>query len=814
VNALISHLRYTIRLLLRSPGFTITTVLIMGLGIGANTAIFSVVHAVLLQSLPYPESGRLFTLSETNPVFPEMSVAYPNYLDWRASQHSFEDLSAYRLDDFNLTGSGEPERIRGAFVTASYFRVLGLGPRLGRTFAESDDRIGGANVVVLGERFWRSRFGADPKVIGRTLVLNDIGYEVIGVAPAQLTNPERVDIYAPFGFYADRPYLTDRDDHPGLVCIGRLRQGVSVEEAAADLAVISKNLESRYPDTNAGDRIKLTSLLEGTVGQYRMTLFLLLAVVSLVLLIACANVANLVLGRAIARQKELALRAALGASRGRIIAQLLTESILLALVGGALGLIFACWSTDAIIALAPHEKIRFQQIQVNGSVLLFTAVVTLGSGLLFGFWPTSKLSRTDLNKALENAGGHGSTVGGGRLRSQGLLVVSQVALASVLLVSAGLLIQSLQTLQKAPLGFDPHHLLTAGIKLSGAKYGTERGQPAKIAEMAAFYDQLLERIQNLPGTEAAALSTNPPFNGSDWQIDFAIAGRPDPKAAEEPSAECASVSPDYFRAMRIQLLRGRAFNAEDRIGKPPVAIIDESLANRFFPDQDPIGQQIRDNVHSGESVRYTIVGIVGTVRHDDPGELPKFAQLYLPVSQRPDLQMTILFRTGSDPLTLLPTVRQAVQSLNADLPVFDARTKDSQLATKLATQRLSVILVSLFSVLALILAAVGLYGVLAYSIVQRTREIGIRIALGAQSRNILGSIIRQAFKIVGVGLAIGMAGAIGLTRLIQSMLYGVSGTDPVALLTAVGILGLAAFLACLVPALRATRIDPITALRE
>lgn len=783
----------------------------MGLGIGANTAIFSVVHAVLLQSLPYPDPGRLFMLTETNPAFPKMSVAYPNYLDWRASQHSFEDLSVYRLDDFNLTGSGEPERIRGAFVTASYFRVLGLGPKLGRTFAESDDRTGGANVVVLGEGFWRSRFGADPKVIGQTLVLNDISYEVIGVGAAELTNPERVDIYVPFGFYADRPYLNNRDDHPGLYCIGRLKPGVSTEQAAANLAVISKNLESRYPETNSGSAIKLESLLDDTVSRYRTTLLVLLGVVGLVLLIACANIANLLLGRAIARQREIALRAALGASRGRIIAQLLTESVLLAVLGGALGLIFAAWSTDAIVALAPHDVARFRQIHVNGPVLLFTAIVTLGSGLLFGLWPAWKISGADIGMALEDTGGRGSTAA--RQRSQGLLVICQVALASLLLVAAGSLIQSYQALNSVPLGFNPNHLLTVGIKLPGSKYRNEPGQSANIKPMVDFYDLLLEKIHALPGTDAVALNTNLPFTGSDSQMGFVVVGHPEPKPGQEPSAEYASVSPDYFRTMGIPLLHGRIFNTEDRIDSTPVVVIDEGFANRLFPGEDPLGKQLGDTIQSREHVRYTIVGVVRTVRHNELDEQP-YAQLYMPVAQKPDLQTTILLHTQGDPLGLLAVVRQTVRSVNPDLPIFDAKTMESRVADRLATQRLSVILVSLFSLLALVLAAVGLYGVLAYSIAQRTREIGVRMALGAQSQNILGSVIRQGFKIVGIGLASGIVGAIGLTRLIQSMLYGVSGTDPVALLTAVGILGLAAFLACLVPALRATRIDPITALRE
>ena len=814
MRSLISHLRYTIRLLLKSPGFTITTILIMGLAIGANTAIFSLVDAVLLQSLPYPDPGRLVALSEASPVYPKISLDYPDYLDWRSNQHSFEDIAVFRSDSFNLTGSGNPERVRGAFVTASYFRVLGVGPVIGRTFAEADDQSGGAGVVLLSDRFWRNRFGADPKIFGRTLVLNDVSYEVIGIAPSQIMNPENMDVYVPIGHYLNRTQLMDRGRHPGLRCIGRLKPGVSVQAAAADFRVIARSLALQHPDTNTSISTEAIPLLDDVVGQYRMTLYLLLAVVGLVLLIGCANVANLLLGRAIVRQREISLRAALGASRGRLVSQLLFESVVLAVLGGGVGLFLAQTSLDAIIALAPHDVARFEHIHLNGIVLLFTTAITLGSGLVFGLWPALKTSRVNLRETLEAAGGRGTTAGAGRQRSQGMLVIGQVALASLLLVGSSLLIQSFQQLQKVPLGFDPHNLLTVGIKLSSANYQGEADQTANTAKIAAFYESLLERIRSIPGAEVSALGSNSPFNGNNYSTDFGVVGQPEPRLGEEPSAEYASVSPDYFRTLKIQVIRGRTFDAEDRVGKTPVVIIDEKLANRCFPGRDPIGQQLAEDAHKADSVKYTIVGMVRTVRHDDLASQPKLAELYFPISQRPELLMTILLRAKGDPQGLVSAVREAVQSVDPNLPVFNIRTMEDQLSNELVTQRLSVVLVSLFSILALLLAAVGLYGVLAYSIAQRTREIGIRMALGAESGSILSLVVRQGLVIVGIGLAVGILGSMILTHLIQSLLYDVSGADPIALLTAVGVLGLAAFLACLVPALRAIRIDPMVALRE
>jgi putative ABC transport system permease protein len=813
MRSLISHLRYTVRLLLKSPGFTITTVLIMGLAIGANTAIFSLVDAVLLQSLPYPDPGRLVALSEMSPLYPKISLDYPDYLDWRTNQHSLHDIAAFRRDSFNLTGSGNPERVSGAFVTASYFRVLEVGPTIGRTFAETDDRSGGAGVILLSDRFWRNRFGADPKIIGRTLVLNDVSYQVIGIAPPQIMNPENTDVFLPMGHYLDPTQLMDRGRHPGLRCIGRLKPGVSVQAAAAEFKVIARSLELRYPVTNTNISAEAVPLLEEVVGQYRMTLYLLLAVVGLVLLIGCANVANLLLGRAIVRQREISLRAALGASRGRLVSQLLFESVVLAVLGGVVGLLLAQTSLDAIIALAPHDVGRFEHIHLNGVVLLFTTLITLSSGLVFGLWPAWKTSRVNLRETLDAAGGRGTTAGTARQRSQGMLVIGQVALASLLLVGSSLLIQSFQELQKVPLGFDPHNLLTVEIKLSSSNQG-EADRTVNTAKMAAFYDSLLQRIKSIPGAEVSALGSNAPFNGTNYSTDFGVVGQPEPRLGEEPSAEYASVSPDYFRTLKIQVIRGRTFDAEDRAGKTPVVIIDEKLANRCFPGQDPIGHQLAEDAHKADSVKYTIVGMVRTVRHDDLASQPKLAELYFPVSQRPELQMTILIRAKGDPQGLVSAVREAVQSVDPNLPVFNIKTMENHLSNELVTQRLSVVLVSLFSILALLLAAVGLYGVLAYSIAQRTREIGIRIALGAESGSILNLVVRQGLIIVGAGLAAGILGSLILTRLIQGLLYGVSGTDPIALLTAIGVLALAALLACLVPAVRAIRIDPMIALRE
>jgi len=809
----LTDLRYAARALLKNPGFTLTAVLTLAIGIGSTAAIFSVVYAVLLKPLPYPDASRLLLLSETRPNFGEMSLSYPNYLDWRANQNSFEDISACRRDIFNLATDNGPQHLVGAFVTASYFQVMALPPELGRTFDESADRWGSSYVVVLSDGLWRRSFGADPRIIGRSLILNNLSYEVIGVASKDLSDPAQVDVYVSFGPFADRPYLTNRDDHPGIRAIGRLKPGVSVGQAISDLDVICRNLEKLYPDTNSGHRATAIPLLDHSVADYRSTLWLLLGVVGVVLVIACANVASLLLARAVERRDEIALRAALGASRSRIILQLLTESVLLALVGGALGLLFTLWSMDTIIALCPGDLPRLNHIGVNGFILAFVLLVSIGTGILFGLLPAWKISRTDVNTTLKEGDARGSAAPD-RFRSQRILVVAQVALTTVLLVGSGLLIQSFQRLQTASLGFNPHQMLTAQIKVAGLKYRETSDESVRTGELTALFDRILAAIQPLPGVSTAALTTVAPFSNEDDEEFFTIKGRPDPKPGEEPSTNFKAVTPDFFRTMEIQILRGRAFNAEDTLGSAPVIVVDQDFVNRFFPNQDPIGQQISFLDSSKPRELTTIVGVVPRAVQDKVGAEPHFAQVYVPFPQNPGLVVGLLLRAQGNPLSLTDAIKKAVSSVDSRLPVFRVRTMDTAIAESMGTQHLSVVLVGLFAIVSLVLASIGLYGTLAYSVVIRTRELGIRLALGAQRVRVSRLVLREAMLLVGLGLAIGLALAFGLGHLLTIFLYDIGPNDPRTLCIVTVVLGLVGLLAGYLPARRATGIDPIAALRE
>jgi putative ABC transport system permease protein len=803
-------LKFALRQLGKSPGFTFVVVLTLAVGIGINVAMYSIIHAVLLSELPFPEADRLVAISEAwrDNVSP---TSYPDYLDWKAAQHSFDEIAVSRRDDFNMTGNGEPERFSGLFVTASYFRVLKVPPMLGRTFLDEEDSVAGVNPVVLSEHLWRSRFGADPNIVGRKLSLNTISCEVIGVAAESLSiirNPEtarnsqgarNADLYAPFGFYADRPYMHTRRDHLGFYGIARLKHDVSIERARAELKVIARNLEIKYPDSNTDVSVAVSPLQDSVVGTYRSMLWLLEAAVGLVLLITCANIANLLLVRGAAREKEIAMRAALGASRGRLIRQLLSESVVLAFFGGALGCLLAFWSKDLIMFLSPHDFPRLQEIRVDLSVLAFSAIITLATSLIFGFAPAWRLSNTEFTTLSKWVGGSHPE------RSLGFVIVGQVAFVCVLLITAGLLTKTFRALQEEPLGFNPDHLLTVGIKLPSLKYND--------AAQAAFHQHLLEKVEPLPGVASVAIDDDVPFSGFRHEENFTVTGQPEPRPGEQPSAETHCVSPDYFKTMGIPILRGRIFGRDDVLGKPLVIVIDEYLARTFFPHQDPIGQKLSQERLDKTKVRYTIVGVVPSVRHGEPGIAPKVPQIYWPAAQGSWLQTTLLVRTAGDPRALLPSVRAAVHAIDPQVPFFAVRTMDDAIAASIATQRSSATLVGGFSILALFLAALGLYGVLAYSVTRRTREIGIRIALGSPRAKICGLIVRQGMIMVALGIFAGVIISVACSPLVRHFVYGVTPHDPVMIIGVATLLVAIAILACWLPAWRAMNVDPMEALR-
>ena len=804
-------LKFALRQLRKSPGFTLVVILTLAVGIGINVAMYSVIHAVLLSELPFPEADRLVAISEAwrDNISP---TSYPDYLDWRGAQHSFEEIAVARRDDFNMTGSGEPERFSGLFVTASYFRVLNVPTKLGRTFFDEEDSVAGVNPVVLSEHLWRTHFAADPTILGRKLILNTISCEVVGVAAVDLSiirNPEtarnsqgarNADLYAPFGFYAARPYMHDRNSRLGFYSIGRLKQGVSIDQARADLKLIARNLETKYPDSNTGVTVAVSPLQDSVVGKYRSMLWLLEAAVALVLLITCANIANLLLVRAAAREKEIVVRAALGASRGRLIRQLLIESVLLAFFGGALGWLLALWSKDLIMFLSPYDFPRLQEVRVDLSVLAFSAIVTLATSLVSGFAPAWRLSKTEFTTISKSAGGSHPE------RSLGSLIVGQVAFVCVLLITAGLLTRTFRALENEPLGFNPDHLLTVGLKLPSLKYGD-------TARQAAFYQRLLEKVEALPGVTTAATDDDVPFSGFRHEENFTVTGQPEPRHGEEPTAETHCVSADYFKTMAIPVLRGRVFGPDDVLGKPPVIVIDEYLARTFFPNQDPIGRQLSQERLDKTKVRYTIVGIVPSVRHGEPGIAPKIPQIYWPAAQFPSLQETLLVRSAGDPRALLPSIPGAVHAIDPQLPVFATRTMDEAIAASIATQRSSATLVGGFSILAVFLAALGLYGVLAYSVTRRTREIGIRIALGSPRAKICGLIVRQGMIMVVLGIFAGVIVSLGCGPLMRHFVYGVTPHDPATIVGVTALLAAIATFACWLPARRAMRVDPMVALR-
>jgi predicted permease len=801
-------LRYGFRTLRKTPGFTAVAMLALALGIGANTAIFSVVNGVLLRPLAYPDPGRLLMIFETTPEFRQYAVAYPNFLDWRRESRSFTDLGAFRGDDFNFTGAGEPEQVSGEYVSASLFPVLGVTPFLGRNFLPEEDRQGAACAVMLSYGFWKRRFGADPNILGRILTLNAVSCAVAGVLPRDFRLRGEARVYVPIEQW-NSVELRTRESHPGLRVIGRLKPGVTIEAAQAEIAPICNGLARQYPTTNAGHGAKVVRMKDDMVRYIRPTLLLLVGAVGFVLIIACANVANLLLARSTARKREFAIRAALGADRGRVVRQLLTESVLLSLGGAMIGLLLARWGTSLVLAAAPGSLPRAEEIGIDPYVLLFTLVVSTVTGVLFGLAPAFHGANANPQESLKE-GARGS--GGGRHRVEGVFVAVEIGLAVILLAGAGLMMQSVWRLWQVKPGFNTRNILTTQVALS----------PRVMASPPAIrlaYQQVLGRVAAIPGVQSAAITALVPLSESDSESPFWPGTGPQPPQDRLTSAMFYIVTPDYPRVMQIPLRRGRFFTDRDNLASPPVAVIDEVLARHIFPGQDPVGRQISIMLLGPVQ----IVGVAGHVKHwgldsDDTAKIRD--QIYFPVLQVPDQFMsegvaglTLALRTGPEPLSLVSAVRAQVAGPTQDQPIYAVRTMEQIISRSLAERRFTLLMLIIFAATALLLAAVGIHSVMSYAVTRRTHELGIRAALGAWRREIVGLVLRQGMRLAAIGMAGGLVGAVVLTRLMAGMLYGVRPADPATLAAVTLLLGGIALLACYIPARRATAVDPVVALR-
>jgi putative ABC transport system permease protein len=797
---MLNDFRYALRQLIKAPSFTIVAILTLALGIGACTAIFSVVNTVLLRPLDFPDPDRIVLIRETQlPQFPEFSVAPPNYIDWEKQAKSFEFLAASSVARLNLTGDGEPQQLTAVRATAHYFDVYGVKPILGRLLLPEEDAQGKNHVVVLNYPFWQRVFGGARDVVGRTIQLNGEPYSVVGVAPTDWT-ANKVDLWTPMAFKPEDVANNARGGHYINVA-GRLKPGVTVAQAKSELELIASQLAKQYPDTNKGWGIFMIPMHDNLVRDVKPVLYTLLGAVGCVLLIACANLANLLLARATARQREISIRAALGAGRGRLIRQLLTESVVLALCGGVAGVILARWGLDALLALAPTNLPRVTEIHLDSGVLLFSLALSVVTGLVFGTAPALLAARADVNEALKQ-GTRGSTEGGARGRLRSALVVIEVTFALVLLGAAGLLARSFMQLANVDPGFNPENATLLRLSLPQRKY-------AQPEQQTAFANGLLERVKNLPGVKAAGMTHSMPLV-SDYVLGFNIEGRPPIDPSDLPNTNYYSVTPDYFRAMGIRLIRGRVFTPQDDAKAPRVAIINETMARQFFPNEDPIGKRI--NITNGPDTWREIVGIVGDIKQYGVDKATS-AQSYEPFAQVPFSSLNLVVRSTGSPAAMLGSLRPAVYAVDKDQPVGTIRPLEEIMADSIARQRFAMLLLTVFSSVALVIAAVGIYGVMAYNVVQRTGEFGIRMALGAQQRDVLRLVLVQGGKLVGLGLFVGLLATLAASRAMGSMLFHVSAFDPVTLTTITLVLGAVALAACFFPANRATKVNPIEALR-
>ena len=802
---LTSDLRYAVRGLRKKPLFAAAAVLTLALGIGANSAIFTVVSAVLLRPLPYPAPDRLMTVWTHNPRqgYNKDVSAYPNFDDWRRRSTSFEGMSAYFDANFTLTQAGDPAQIWGAIVTPGFFETLGVAPALGRTFGTGEGDAGGARAAILSHGLWQTRFGGDPAIVGRTVMLNSVSHEVLGVMPASFAHPETAVVWTPLA-PSERlaPFMQSRTAY-WLQVVGRLKPGIDRRAAQSEMDTIAAALERQYPDGNTGIGVRLVPLHEEIVGDVRQPLLILFGTAMLVLLIACANVANLLLARAASRQRELAIRTALGAGRRRLIAQLLTESLVLAAVGGGVGLLLAAWGIQALPALAPADLPRLTGVRIDSSVILYTSLAALVTGLVFGAAPALQSAAATAGEFLKERGVESKGARGRRLRAA--FAIAEVAVALVLVIGAGLLVRSVVAMNNVDLGFDPRGILAVRVELPRARYPEE-------AQITAFFDDLASRLRALPGVESIGLGSS--IARASQSSTLSVRGRPAPAPnVRNLSVPWDSVTPEFFTTLKIPLRRGRLFTNADGPATPRVVVVNESLARRFFPDEDAVGQRVTYDDPTDAQARWlTIVGIVADTRRGGVDREPR-AEVYYPFTQLPERRMNVLLRTSGDPLALARPAQAQVWAIDANQPTASVRSVEAILADAQANRRFTTLLLGLFSIVALALAAIGIYGVIAYSTAQRVHEIGIRMALGASRTNVLTGVLKEAVVIGVAGLAVGMAAALALTRFLSGLLFGVGARDPMTFVALPLGLLLVAVLAALIPAARAVRVNPLVALR-
>jgi predicted permease len=813
MDALIQDIRFALRLLIKNRSFTAAAVLTLAVGIGANTAIFSLVNAVLLRQLSFKNPDQLMRIWSSRTDMDKGNFSLPDFIDYRDQNRTLERISAFSTWSANLVNAGEPERVFGVRSSANIFQMLGVNAEIGRTLLDEDDNPGNTRFVVLSHSFWNRRFGMSADILGRQLTLNDENYTVAGVLPPSFAFPGmEADIVVPLVPDTD-PLRKERGSVSFLNVIGRLKEGVTRQQAETDLNAIASQLQQLYPVTNGHKKgAKLVPLHEELVGNFRLAFIVLSGAVGLVLLIACANLANLVLAKASTRYREMAIRLAIGATRGRLVRQLLTENILLALLGGSLGLILTQPAMRAMIALSPASLPRAGEIGIDARVLLFTLLISLLSGVLFGLMPTLNISKDNLTEDLKGSG-KGASDGSRRNSTRNLLILFEVAISLLLLISAGLLAKSFLRLQAVSPGFDIKNLLVMRLSLPKAQY-------SKPEMVAAFYEQLSAKIENLPGVQSVGATSVLPLGGSNVRINFTILGRPPLSVSERPMTQYRMTGPNYLRTMDIPIMSGRDFADRDTLHAQPVAIINDSFARRYWPDESPLGAHVKIDDNNQAPREVEVIGVVGDVRHTGLHEDPS-PEIYVPISQIPEENIPLLtnnmnwvVRTSAEPLTLAGAVRREVRSVNANVPTSYTRNMEQFISSSLAPSRFNLFFLGIFSIVALLLAGTGIYAVISYSVAQRTHEFGIRMALGAQQMDVLKMVVGSSLKIVLIGVALGLVAAYILTRLLSNLLYGISVTDPSIFASMALLFIIIALLASYIPARRAAKVDPIIALRS